>query len=909
MKKITLFVTTVILGTMSVWAASVDAVSARSMAQDFLSDMSVFSPQTIPNSGGSSLQLIHAEASDVSMAVNAYYVFGSASGYVIVAGDDRAQRILGYGKGHFNMSDIPCSMRFMLDSYKEQIDYLLEHPGLEVETMSLRATVDEGTSIEPLLTSKWYQAEPYWMMCPMVNGQHCYTGCASTSLSQVMYYWKYPRGYTPAVPAYTTTTNQIALDELPSTTFDWDNMIDTYEAGNYTTVQAEAVAKLMRYVGQAEEMDYDPAGSGAYASAMLTAAQFFGYSENAKFKSKVNYLTNKPLFTDEQWNTMILTELNARRPIVYSAVSADDSGGHAFNIDGYDAFTQMFHINWGWGGYYDGYFALNAFSINDDPSYSFTKYQMMVIGLEPPELPEVWVDQSTLDFSASVGEAVSQSFIVNGYNLASDVILTLNDPEGYYSIDKTRITPAEAEVGVVVTVTFSPAEVGSSYAEVRLTTTGVQHEIVALNGEASTDMVGIEADVDSILFGDVEVGYPVSKTLTVTGHHLTSDINLRTETRSVNYFKVTPEVITPEQAANGVTVKVTYSPGSQYWNWGNLVLSCSDVEDVVIPIWADPYTPDNSFHNKQTLQLSAYLGQIVRETGTISFADAEIPPGPINPLVVMSNGASLMSINDGFDNCTMLPANGIDFSNYELEIEGDDCFCAMLVKTSSIANTCKVMITYSPRTLGTHQATLVATCHSAGVPVVIVYLRGEATLLTVDPTVLPAEVNFMDMTSFAAQWKMNCYDSGISDFMIECAPQGSDFNPDDTKYRCFTDLLPDECIYNGYNVLVGLGRKYSYTISDLTPGTTYEYRIKAHFIDDTWSEWSDIETVVLLGGNEFKVGDVNGDGQVSVSDITFLIDCLLNGSQEGFNGGADVNGDGQITIGDVSALIDRLLGL
>ena len=56
-------------------------------------------------------------------------------------------------------------------------------------------------------------------------------------------------------------------------------------------------------------------------------------------------------------------------------------------------------------------------------------------------------------------------------------------------------------------------------------------------------------------------------------------------------------------------------------------------------------------------------------------------------------------------------------------------------------------------------------------------------------------------------------------------------------------------------------------------------------------------------------GDVNDDGNVTISDISTLIDYLLENNPQPFNlANADVNGSGNITIGDVTALIDILLG-
>ena len=55
-------------------------------------------------------------------------------------------------------------------------------------------------------------------------------------------------------------------------------------------------------------------------------------------------------------------------------------------------------------------------------------------------------------------------------------------------------------------------------------------------------------------------------------------------------------------------------------------------------------------------------------------------------------------------------------------------------------------------------------------------------------------------------------------------------------------------------------------------------------------------------------GDVNGDGDVNISDVTALIDYLLSGNASNIQlGNADINTDGSVNISDVTALIDYLL--
>ena len=62
---------------------------------------------------------------------------------------------------------------------------------------------------------------------------------------------------------------------------------------------------------------------------------------------------------------------------------------------------------------------------------------------------------------------------------------------------------------------------------------------------------------------------------------------------------------------------------------------------------------------------------------------------------------------------------------------------------------------------------------------------------------------------------------------------------------------------------------------------------------------------VTVASNVMK-GDVNGDGTVSITDVTRLIDYLLSGCEIN-TANADVDENGTITITDVTALIDMLL--
>ncbi len=100
-----------------------------------------------------------------------------------------------------------------------------------------------------------------------------------------------------------------------------------------------------------------------------------------------------------------------------------------------------------------------------------------------------------------------------------------------------------------------------------------------------------------------------------------------------------------------------------------------------------------------------------------------------------------------------------------------------------------------------------------------------------------------------------------------------------------------------------------YNVTGLTEGGTYRFLVVTHFADGTTAK-SNSQVVTLTDQPEpiHQPGDVNHDGNVSIKDVTDLIDYLLGGNDGVCLICADVNGDQGVSIGDVTALIDRLLG-
>ena len=348
-------------------AGNIDANVARMTADSFWKQKAATG--MFKAASTADIKLAYTEASKVEG--NAFYVFNiDGGGWVIVAGDDRAKQVLAYGdKGNINMSNMPDNMKGYLNMLKGQIETAQAYKG---ETAPLKAS-KRSTTVQPILKSNWGQGEPLNNLCPLnSSGVHTSVGCGPLAMAQIINYWKYPTEV-DEVPSYPGTGYQW-MSALPATTFDYDLILDQYryydpETGNpiivdYTEDQANEVAKLCRYCGQACKARYGNSGqtgTGSYTYDQRDAFLLFGYNENLQLIGKdpsyycANYGTR---YTLEEWAALICTELEAGRPIPYHDVWE----GHAWVLDGVDA-DGLFHMNWGFNGKFDGWFELNALII------------------------------------------------------------------------------------------------------------------------------------------------------------------------------------------------------------------------------------------------------------------------------------------------------------------------------------------------------------------------------------------------------------------------------------------------------------------------------------------------------------------------------------------------------------------
>jgi len=357
---------------------------------------------------GKSFRSVHvtAKANTRASGNEPYYVFNTAdnAGFVIVSGDDRTKAILGYSEqGAIDGNNLPENVAAWLGYYADVIASLSD------QSPTVRDYTASATrkNIQPLIKTAWNQMAPYNNQC-VFDGTECLTGCVATAMAQIMNFHKYPKK-AASIAGY---TNSFEVPALPAATLSWKNMCDTYAWNETrTAAQNKAVATLMRYCGQSVEMNYGVGGSAASSEfASMALVKYFGYN-------KSTHVIYRDGYTEEGWEDEIYQELAASYPIFYSGLSTTNYG-HAFIVDGYK--DGLYHVNWGWGGLYDGYFVLTVMDSTGEGIVDdiYSENQTAIIGIRP-------VKGGSLEYP---------KMTIAAMDLASEKVVTRSSANDYFQV-------------------------------------------------------------------------------------------------------------------------------------------------------------------------------------------------------------------------------------------------------------------------------------------------------------------------------------------------------------------------------------------------------------------------------------------------------------------------------------------
>jgi hypothetical protein len=375
-------------------------------------------------------------------SVPVYYVFNiNDNGFIIVSADDNATPVLGYSyESNFKSDGLPGELKFWLGKVKTTI--------AEAINSNISATPDISSSwnyykninagstktmkvkvVASLLTSTWDQGKYYNYYCPAATGgpdEKAWAGCVATSMGQIMYYYRYPaqgQGSHGGINFGTTTYN-------------WDNMLDNLT--NYN----DAVATLLYHAGKSVNMNYAADGSGAQTYDVPSAVKNY-----FKYNSTCNYADYSfGGYNQTSWINLIKSNLDLSHPMIYSGFESS-GGGHAWVCDGYDASNNL-HMNWGWSGVANGYFATTNLTAG---GYTFSTGFGLVYNFFPPttSYPTYCAGTKTDNFTTGTIEDGSGPY---DYQNNQDCLWLISPTENISKIALNFITLSTEPSNDIITV-------------------------------------------------------------------------------------------------------------------------------------------------------------------------------------------------------------------------------------------------------------------------------------------------------------------------------------------------------------------------------------------------------------------------------------------------------------------------
>ena len=361
-KRFTFFFFFLLFLVQGIWAQHVSPEQAKEIASKFLKGQSTKQGgrRNAPSANMLKTAVVF-NAKDMAGQPYLYAVSATLQdGFVLVSGDERFKAVLGYSDvSNFDEQNMPDNMRVFLQGYIDEMKYLESINYQPTKAAPRRSMSNVGV----LMTTTWNQRAPYNNQCPLDNSQRSATGCVATAMAQVVNYHIQndhgPAATIAEIPGYTIPNTTITVSAIPSGTAIPSKtlLLDSYDNNAGTDAEKTAVAQLMLYCGTSVQMKYSSGSSGTQTAYVANALiNYFGFDNTTRFVRRIDY-------SYADWVNLIYNEVAASRPVVLGAGRA--AGGHAFVADGFDATNTLFHINWGWGGYLDDYFALSVLNPDD----------------------------------------------------------------------------------------------------------------------------------------------------------------------------------------------------------------------------------------------------------------------------------------------------------------------------------------------------------------------------------------------------------------------------------------------------------------------------------------------------------------------------------------------------------------
>ncbi len=321
------------------------------------------------------------------------------------------------------------------------------------------------SNIGPLLDTTWSQNAPYNNFCPidLDSGERSVAGCPAVAMAQILNYHRttqniqfndnddYLHNY--AGNRYVIDDDFLEYD-FPSFV-ELNNYFDTlqYNYENDIPLTDNDKAAINFGCGVAANQVYHPSGSGTFG-----VHQAYNAYERFNFED-IKLLTEGSNVYD-QLRSNILEGLPAHIAVVNEGWTA----GHNMVVDGYDD-EGYFHINFGWGGAYDGWYMLP-----DEIPFELTVLEGIIIDIYPSNQEGNLEGSGILNWvDISPGSTVNGSFNIRNNGTQGSLIdwEIVSWPEwGDWTFTPNSgedLTPEEGEKIIEVSI-IAPEEKNENFA-------------------------------------------------------------------------------------------------------------------------------------------------------------------------------------------------------------------------------------------------------------------------------------------------------------------------------------------------------------------------------------------------------------------------------------------------------------
>ena len=229
--------------------------------------------------------------------------------------------------------------------------------------------------VDKLLQTEWGQGCGYNNVCPVFSASsYCGrapTGCVATAMAQIVRYHQKPSWMN-----YSLMPNTLSC-------YPWNP--------NPCANVSSDLAVLMSQSGTRTDMNYGESGSSTQTAKIINALVGWGYANSMTFSSTLS---------DFRY-TGVESDIDAHQPVVFRGCSTSTptnyfgfytsyrySDCHAWVCDGYDIQThpcysslQSYHMNWGWDGESNGFYAYPA--PRTQPQWVFQYVTAVLRGIHP----------------------------------------------------------------------------------------------------------------------------------------------------------------------------------------------------------------------------------------------------------------------------------------------------------------------------------------------------------------------------------------------------------------------------------------------------------------------------------------------------------------------------------------------